>query len=48
MTSNIGPMAGSGILETFYAFTKTMTIVTAVACFLSTKIWALESSPEGS
>jgi hypothetical protein len=30
-------MAGSGILETFYAFAKTMTIVTAVACFLSTK-----------
>jgi hypothetical protein len=41
-------MAVSGILQTFYAFAKTMTTVTAVACFLSTKIWALESPPEES
>jgi hypothetical protein len=35
-------------MAVFYEIAKTMPVVTAVACFLSTKIWALESPAEKS
>jgi hypothetical protein len=41
-------MAGLDRHANFYATAKTMPIVTAMVCFLSTKTWALESLPEES
>jgi hypothetical protein len=42
-------MAGSDMQVNSYAIAKTMPIVTAVVCFLSTQqIWALESPAEES